>query len=110
MAIKKDGTFICNQFLNHIKEIDPAKKISDIVMFGGTSNVQLAGRLLKARCPKFTVMRGVEDIVSLFLNDFPRIPIVNQMISDHKMIYKHFGSGVYHKHHSIFNSKSQEFH
>ena len=39
---KKDGTFICNRFLNHMKEIDPAKKLSDIVMFDVASNVQLA--------------------------------------------------------------------
>ena len=32
------------------------------------------------------------------------------MISDHKMIYNIFDSGIYHKPHSIFNSKSQEFH
>ena len=35
---EKDGTFICNQFLNHTKEIDPAKSLSDIFMFDGASN------------------------------------------------------------------------
>ena len=60
---KKDGTFICNLFLNHMKEIDVAKKLSDIVMFDGASNVKLAGRLLKVHYPKLTVMRGVEHTV-----------------------------------------------
>ena len=32
------------------------------------------------------------------------------MISSHKMIYNIFGSGIYHKPHSIFKSKYQEFH
>ena len=32
---KTDGTFIFNPFLNHMKKIDPAKKLSDIVMFDG---------------------------------------------------------------------------
>ena len=32
------------------------------------------------------------------------------MISAHKMIHNIFGSGIYHKPHSIFKSKSQEFH
>ena len=32
------------------------------------------------------------------------------MIFDHKMIYNVFGSGIYHKPHSRFKSKSQEFH
>ena len=32
------------------------------------------------------------------------------MISSHKMIYNIFGSGIYHKPHSIFKSNSQDFH
>ena len=54
-------------------------------------------------------MRGFEHIVSLFFNDVSKIPIVHQMISAHKMIYTIFGSGIYHKPHSIFKSKYQEF-
>ena len=42
----KNGTFVCNQFLNHMKEIDPAKNVSDIVMFDGDLNLQLVVRLL----------------------------------------------------------------
>ena len=92
-----------------MKEIYLAKKVSDIVMFDGASNVQLAGRLLKVHYPNLTVMCGVEHTVSLFFNDVSKIPIVNQMISAHKMIYNIFGSGIYHNPHSIFKSKYQEF-
>ena len=67
-AIKKDATFICNRFLNHMREIDPGKKLTDIVMFDGASNVQLGGKLLKVHYAKLTVMRGVEQTVSLFFN------------------------------------------
>ena len=35
---KKYGTFICNQFLYHMKEIYPANTLSDKVMFDGASN------------------------------------------------------------------------
>ena len=55
-------------------------------------------------------MRGVEHTVSLFFNDVSKIFIVNQMIYSSKMIYNIFGSSIYHKPHSIFKSKSQEFH
>ena len=79
-------------------------------MFDWASNMQLAGRLLKVHYPKLIVMRGVEHTVSLFFNDFSKIPIVNQIIYAHKIIYIVFGSGIYHKPHSIFKSKSQEFH
>ena len=40
---EKNGTFICNRFLEHIKIIDPHKSSTDVVMFDGASNVQLAG-------------------------------------------------------------------
>ena len=39
-----------------------------------------------------------------------KIPVVNQMIRAHKEIYNLFGSGIYHKPHSILKSKSYEFH
>ena len=106
----KNETFICNRFLDQFKRIDPHKSIIDVIMFYGASNVQLAGELLKIRYPKITVMRGVEHTVSLFFNDFSKIPVVNQIISAHKAMYNLFGSGIYHKPHSIFKSKSYEFH
>ena len=93
-----------------MKEIDPTKKISDIVMFDGASNVKLTGRLLKVYNPKMKVMCGVEHTVYLFLNYVSKITFVHQMISEHNMIYNIFGSGIYHKPHSNFKSKSQDFH
>ena len=79
-------------------------------MFDGSSNVQLLGRLLTVRYPKLTVMRGVENKVPLFFNDVSKKPIVYQMIYAHKMINIIFTSGIYQNPHSIFKSKSQEFH
>ena len=55
-------------------------------------------------------MRGVEHTVSLFFNDVTKIPVFNQIITSHKAIYNLFGSGIYHKPHSILKSKSYEFH
>ena len=72
--------------------------------------MQLGGKLLKVHYPKLAVMRRVEHTVSLFFNDFSKISILNQIISAHKMIYNIFGSGIYHKPHSIFKSKYQELH
>ena len=92
-----------------MKEIDPAKILSDIVMFDGASNVQLAGRLLKVFYTKLAVMGGVEHTVSLFFNRVSKITIINKIISSHKMIYNYFGSGIYYKPHSILKSKYQEF-
>ena len=69
-----------------MKETDPRKNLTDVIMFDGASNVQLGGRLLKVHDPKLTVMRGVEHTVSLFFNDVSKIPIVNQIMSTHNMI------------------------
>ena len=65
------------------------------------SNVQLAGKLLKIHYPKVSIMREVEHTVSVFFNDVTKIPVVNQIITAHKSIYNLFGSGIYHKPHSI---------
>ena len=88
-------------------DIDPGKIYIYIVRFNGAPNVQLGETLLKVRYPKLTVMRGVEHTVSSFSNDVTKIPIVNQMIYAHKMIYNIFCPGIYHKPHYIFKSKSQ---
>ena len=96
--------------LEHIKIIDPHKSITDVFMFDGASNVQLAGELLKIHYPNISVVCGVEHTVSLFFKDVSKIPVVNQMITAHKAIYNLFGSGIYHKPHYIFRSKSYEFH
>ena len=79
-------------------------------MFHVASNVQLEVRLLNMHYPKFTVMRRVEHTVALIFSDVSKIPIVNQMISVHKMIYNILCYGIYHKPRSIFKTKSQEFH
>ena len=79
-------------------------------MFDGASNLQIGGEPSKKDYPKISVIRGVEHTVYLFFNDVSKIPIMNHMIKDHKTIYKLFGSGVYHKPHSILKSKLYEFH
>ena len=79
-------------------------------MLDGASNVQLGGKLLKVHYLWLKVMRGVEHTVSLFFNYVPKIPIVNEIISAHKMKYIYFCSGIYNKPHCILKSKYQEFH
>ena len=101
-GVKQYGSFICNQLLNNLREVDSAKKLSDTFIFDGYSNVQLGARLLKVHYPKSTLMRGVEHTVSLFFNDVSKITIVSQIISSHKVLHNIFGSGIYHNSHSIF--------
>ena len=79
-------------------------------MFDESSNVQFAGENLKIHYPKISFIGGFEHTISLFFSDVSKIAVVNKMITAHKTIYNLFGSGIYHKPHSIFKSKSYEFH
>ena len=88
--------------MDHIIEIDPAKKLSDLVMFDGDLDVQLGGKLPKGNDPKLTVMGGVEKRVLLFCNNVSKIPIVHQMVSSQNTIHNIFGSWIYNKNHAIF--------
>ena len=74
---KQDGSFICHRYLENTRVIDPDKSLTDVVMFDGTANAQLYGRLLKIYYPKLTVMRRVEHTLSLFFNDALKPPIIN---------------------------------
>ena len=51
-----------------MRKIDPNKSITDVVIFDGSSNVQLAGELFKIHHKMVSVMRVVEHSVSLFFN------------------------------------------
>ena len=101
---------MCNRFLEHKRKSNAHKSITDVFVFDGASNIQLSGELLITHYPKVSVMRGVEHTVSLFFNDVSKIPVLNQMITDHKAIYNIFYSGIYHKPHSIIKPASYEFH
>ena len=46
-----------------MKEIDPGKFLTDVIMFDGASNVQVGGKLLKMLYPKLKVMRGIKHTV-----------------------------------------------
>ena len=48
------------------RKIDSHKSIIDVVVFNGTSNVQLCGELLKIHYPNISAMRRVEHTVSSF--------------------------------------------
>ena len=42
------------------------KTITYVIMFGGFSDVQFGGELMKVHYPELTVMHGVEHYVSFF--------------------------------------------
>ena len=63
-----------------MKKIDPRKSITDVVMFDGASDVQLAGELLNIHYPKVSVIRGVEHNVSLFSMMFLKFQLCTRLL------------------------------
>ena len=59
---KKDGNFISSLFLPVIESLDVLKDKADVVFFDGGSNFQLAGRIIRARFPRITVVHGLEHV------------------------------------------------
>ena len=78
-------------------KIDPHNSITNVVMFDGDSNVQIAGNVLKIHHLNISVICGVKHTVALFFNDVSKIPVANKIIRAHKAIYNLSGSGIYHR-------------
>ena len=71
-------------------------------MFGGASNVPLVGELFKIYNTNLTFMLGVQYNGSLFFNSVFKIPIVNQIVTDHTEIHNIFGHGIFNRPRSTF--------
>jgi len=67
MGGKKDGIYIAQQFIPHIKIFETDKSnVVDLVIFDGASNVQRAGRIIAESYPRVSVIHGAEHVISLF--------------------------------------------
>jgi hypothetical protein len=66
---KKDAKYIASIFEGHIAELDPYGIHLNAVLFDGASNVQKAGRVIKAKYPQVLVLHGIEHVISLFFSD-----------------------------------------
>ena len=77
-----------------IESFDVLKDKADVVFFDGGSNFQLAGRIIRARFPRITVVHGLEHVLSLVFVDISKIPLIhvsyfvlyfNWLFSQHKL-------------------------
>ena len=64
-------------FLPVIESLDVLKDEADVVFFDGGSNFQLAGRIIRARFPRITVVHGLEHVLSLVFVDISKIPVIH---------------------------------
>ena len=106
---KKDAKYISSLFLPHMSELDPQKRLIDLLFFDGASNVQLAGALCKVHFPRITVLHGAEHVVSLFFADVAKLPPIKRLITVYRNIYSIFGSGARHAPYALFKAQSLLF-
>jgi hypothetical protein len=79
---KKDSEYNTEIMSNHINRLDPKKKLIDLVIFDGASNMQKAGLALGILFPRITCIHGAEHVVSLFFQTF-----VKQKLETHMSRY-----------------------
>jgi hypothetical protein len=82
--------------------------IVDLVFFYGASNVQNAGKILKAFNPCITVGHGAEQVVSLFFSDvYNKVPQFKRLSDFGKKVRNVFGS-VRHSPKAMFETYSRQ--
>ena len=71
-GVKKGRIIMYDRFLYQMKNIDTNNKITYIIMFDGSLDVQMEVKLFKCNYKKLTVMCGVEHTVYKCFNDFSK--------------------------------------
>jgi hypothetical protein len=62
---QKDASYIAQQFMPLLDQLDPDKVLIVLVFFDGASNVQKAGCIVEANKPLITSLHGAEHVASL---------------------------------------------
>ena len=106
---KKDATYLADQFVEKIEELDPLHNRLDVIIFYGASNVQKSGRLIEANCPQVTVLHGAEHVTALFFSDVATLPPIKQFIIGYRRLYRVFGSGSMHAPYAMFQKQAHTF-
>ncbi|KAL3769143.1 hypothetical protein ACHAWU_001211 [Discostella pseudostelligera] len=103
---KKDAPYIADLFEAKVNELDPTKRLTDIFLFDGASNVQKAGRLLAIKFPHAYCFHGGEHVVSLFFASIAKLTPIKALILKTCRLYNVFGSGAQHAVYAQFMAKS----
>jgi hypothetical protein len=97
---KKDAKHIANIVMPLIKQMElelevhnkKCPGIVDLVFFYGASNVQNAGKILKAFNPRITVGHGAKHVVSLFFSDvYTKVPQFKRLSDFGKKVRNIYG-------------------
>lgn len=76
---KKDAAFLLKTMLPKLLEIDPEKKLIDLITFDGAGNVQNAAKLLAIHLPRASIGPAVEHEVSLVFDKIMRLRPLSEL-------------------------------
>jgi hypothetical protein len=108
---KKDAEYIASLFEPYIEMFEKASPNSvDYLSFDGAGNVQRAARILAAKYPRIICTHGAEHVVSLFFQDFFKLPLLSTLHKLERKIYAIFGSGACHGPHALFKRNCHLLH
>ncbi len=83
-----------------------SRRVVDLLLFDGASNVQNAAKLVSITYPRITVAHGAEHVASLFFKDiFTKMPVFQCLSQFPKRCRNIFGS-TRHGPHAIFKKHS----
>jgi hypothetical protein len=69
-----------------MQQIDPEKKIFDLIAFDGAANVQKAGALIEQHFPQCTVIVGIEHTVSFLFGRVMAVRPMQEMCQFSKLV------------------------
>ena len=104
---KKDAGYLAEQFLRHMKRLDPERNMFDLVQFDGGTNFQKAGSILEEHFPLVTTNHGAEHCMDLFFKDVNEHWVMQLLIKAHQKLYNEFG-GAKHSIHATFKRNSRD--
>ena len=108
-GIGKSGTQIASLCQPSMDELDPEKRLIDLVLFDGAGNMVLGGKCLAQCFPLVTVVHGSEHVLALFCKDVLNLPPIRALVHKYKFLYSIFGNGSCHAPYALFMENCRQF-
>ena len=71
----------CKQILPALDKNCPLKTLTDVVLFGGSSNSQKSDQISAYKYPRISILHGVKENISIFFYDVSNIPAIKILIN-----------------------------
>ena len=82
---KKDGTFVANEMMSVMLEIDPYKRYVDFCLFDGAYVCTLAQKIMQVEFPRLSVATGADHSGNSILKFWAQIPNIVGVVKQDKV-------------------------